>query len=242
MKVARFLAVLAALCMVALVLPYPRQSGTKPAAPQSCPASPPPPHSRPASPPPPHSRPASPSPSELEARYQAALDDLGAPADDKRAAAIEVLRAAVEPCRDQLLKALKSPEWWVRHSVLRIYRMQPDPEVAGQVAALLFDENAEVREQAVLAVTGLQPEGWTDQLAQLLWRETDARVLRQVLCGLGEGKDLEVVPPILDFLERTTEDYLRKRAGAALRSLSGEDFGTDASKWRRWWSERDRDG
>ena len=46
--------------------------------------------------------------------------------------------------------------------------------------------------------------------------------------------DHEVVTPLLDQLENEG-GRVRKEILATLRKLSGEDFGDDAGRWRKWW-------
>jgi len=61
-------------------------------------------------------------------------------------------------------------------------------------------------------------------------RETAAR-------ALGGCHDARAVAPLLLCLR---EPALRKTAAEALTAITGQDFGSDAGAWEKWWKEQKR--
>lgn len=158
----------------------------------------------------------------------------------KREAALESLATCLDEAGRQLVKAMGSEDAAVRIAVLRLYRRAPDKAPTAQVVALLRDQSADVREQAVLLHAAARPEGWVAELLLLLPREDDTRVKRQIIAGLGASADLNCVPVLIDLLEVSSDEYLQKRTAAALLALTQQKHGRDAAAWRKWWQGGDR--
>lgn len=157
-----------------------------------------------------------------------------------REAALESLTQRLDAASELLTKALDSRDAGLRATVLRLWRRAPEKAPPARVAVLLRDEDIDVREQAVLLYAAARPEGWAEVLVRILPRELDTRVKRQIVVSLGDSGDVACVPALVDFLEISGDEYLQKRAVAALFSLTQKRFGKDVVAWRAWWRGGDR--
>ena len=62
---------------------------------------------------------------------------------------------------------------------------------------------------------------------------------------LGQMRSLEAVPPLIDFIDKFETDLIltgpdgkpQNQVAMILTAITGQDFGTDKSKWRRWYEE-----
>jgi HEAT repeat protein len=167
------------------------------------------------------------------------------------------------------LAALKSlaPEWWktpaAREAVGPVAARVGDPDVGRRAGAawglgelrrgeavrpllpLLVDPDERVRQAARQALSKIDPR----------WRETEdvrqvtaelARVVADPqapdrthaaqLLGVVGGED--AVDALVDAVA-ATDPALREAAAAALRAITGERFGAEPAKWKKW-REKDR--
>ena len=65
-------------------------------------------------------------------------------------------------------------------------------------------------------------------------KDRDWRVRRSAAEALGEVGDKRAVEPLIEALQ-DKDRRVRNAAVWALEEITGEDFGTDYRKWRRWW-------
>jgi len=157
-----------------------------------------------------------------------------------REAALESLTQRLDEASELLTKALDSHDPCLRATVLQLWRRAPEKAPARRVVALLRDEDGDVREQAVLLYAAARPENWEADLMRILPRESDTRVKRQIVVSLGDSGNVACVPSLVDFLETAADEYLQKRAAAALLSLTQKRLGKDVPAWRAWWRGGDR--
>ena len=170
----------------------------------------------------------------------ASIADLSSSDAARRLAAIDVLADHAQRARAQLEPLLGDRDPAVRHAALLVYRRAPESADPGRVAALLSDPDVKVREAAMLLLADLKPEGWAKTVSALLGRESDVRVLRQVVVALGASDDITVVPALIDALEFQRDDFMRGKVAQSLTALTGESFGTNLAVWREWWKATDR--
>ncbi|MBK6941492.1 MAG: HEAT repeat domain-containing protein [Planctomycetes bacterium] len=123
-----------------------------------------------------------------------------------------------------------------------------------RILTCLYDNDAKVRNHAISAIASMRHTDASGRLTQLLddnylliqanaaralgelgdWRNAQALVVRL--------ERLKAQMPAGKYREKTGLDYGRDQVvqniAAALRKLSGEDFGDDPKLWREWWNER----
>ncbi|MEM8886332.1 MAG: VWA domain-containing protein [Planctomycetota bacterium] len=69
--------------------------------------------------------------------------------------------------------------------------------------------------------------------------EDPSASIRQIAartCGIGKMES--VVPKLIELVESDARMRTRHEAALALESISGKKFELDASRWRRWWKEK----
>lgn len=117
----------------------------------------------------------------------------------------------------------------------------------------LYDDDAKVRTHAATAVARARHKDAAGRLVQML---EDPQFLVQAnaaraLGELGDAKNSGYLVGRLDSLMRERpsgrsrerqpiddrRDVVLHEVLGSLRKLSGEDFGTDAAKWREWWDD-----
>lgn len=127
-----------------------------------------------------------------------------------------------------------------------------------RILTCLYDNDPKVRNHAVSAIAAMRHTDAAGRLTQLLddnylliqanaaralgelgdWRNAQALVVRL--------ERLKGQMPSGKYREKTGLDYGREQVvtniTAALRRLSGEDFGDDPKLWREWWNERSSQG
>lgn len=127
-----------------------------------------------------------------------------------------------------------------------------------RILTCLYDNDPKVRNHAISAIAAMRHTDASGRLTQLLddnylliqanaaralgdlgdWRNAQALVVRL--------ERLKAQSPSGKYREKTGLDYGREQVvqniTAALRRLSGEDFGDDPTLWREWWNERSTAG
>jgi hypothetical protein len=87
-------------------------------------------------------------------------------------------------------------------------------------------------------------------IASAVFKSNDQTLALSMLKNLGE-KALPVVPELIDLLEATTLSTVTpipffssgadaKTVADTLIGITGQDFGTDSSKWREWWNSNNK--
>jgi hypothetical protein len=149
--------------------------------------------------------------------------------------AAEVASLIGEPCVPGLLDIAGCGEpGLVREAVWALGNVA-DPRAEASLLALSSDPNLYVRAEAVLALRryGSAPAG--ARLAAAL-EDEDSFVVERAAKALAAGKRTEVLPAVVDVLERAVRDGRIQVARACvdvLSGLTGEKIGPDAPAWRR---------
>ncbi len=159
-----------------------------------------------------------------------------------RLAAAESLATMRDPAAvTAWLDLLKDNAALVRREAAKHLGTSHDPR-AGEALYRLLKEDPEpsVRASAVRAFveTG-DPRGLEALLVALHDREW-------VVCEaasekLGSLKDPRSVEPLIDVLKEEDNPLARERANAALRTITGQDFGVLAERWSEWWKKHSPD-
>jgi len=103
-------------------------------------------------------------------------------------------------------------------------------------------EEQRVREAAVRALGRVRPraDDVVSVLVRLLEDEGEDWVIRGLAAeGLGRigPEAMEAVPALIAALGAESDD-VRGAAARALRSITGQDYGSDATRWQEWWEEQ----
>ena len=155
--------------------------------------------------------------------------------DDKRVR--ERVARALSRLRDPtateaLIAAMKDPERSVRRQVVLALGEIKDPRALPALLAGLLDtvEVSAAAEKALLETRDLRAvEPLIESLRHR--KEEVRRLSARLLAAIGDPRAFR--PLIIALKDRATD--VRFEAAAALRKLSGEDFGTDPNRWQRWY-------
>jgi len=64
----------------------------------------------------------------------------------------------------------------------------------------------------------------------------NAKARQKAAATLGHMKDLRAVEPLIDTLRKESGSLINS-AEYSLTQLTGQDFGEDPEKWRKWWNK-----
>jgi HEAT repeat protein len=156
-----------------------------------------------------------------------------ATADDTEAGRLADTLAQVPPAR--------------RDDLVAKYRDSKGAQYTDALALAIARENGEARRQLREALAERMTRMTEKTLGQYL-EDEDAEVRRAAALGLAMRESKAHVEGLIGLL-RDPQPSVERAAHAALRSLSGEDFGPKvnateaekteaASRWRRWWAKR----
>jgi hypothetical protein len=87
-----------------------------------------------------------------------------------------------------------------------------------------------------LSVLATRKDPLATESALLLLRSHDEYMWLNAALYLGSCENLESVPFLIKGL-RHPAWRTHSKCAELLRDLTGEDYGTDAVKWRRWWTQ-----
>jgi HEAT repeat protein len=121
----------------------------------------------------------------------------------------------------------------MRRQILRTLTNYPTPLATAVLVAALGDSDTEVR---ILACRSLGKRGGKDsvtELTRIVSSDTSLDVRIAAVRALGETRDTSALPPLAEALV-DPDPALQFRATAALREVSGRDFGNDAQAWREY--------
>jgi HEAT repeat protein len=107
------------------------------------------------------------------------------------------------------------------------------PAAADALRRAVQDKDVHVRMRAVQAWSERPVAEAVPVLAQTLASDTDFDIRLAATKALGKFRDPSVVRPLSIALE-DPDPALQHRAVAALRNISGRDFGTDLAAWRQF--------
>lgn len=91
------------------------------------------------------------------------------------------------------------------------------------------------REKLVKAIVGLRSIETAEFLAELLHSDPDDKIRTLAAAGLRDLRDPSIVDPLIEGLD-TAEGDLAKHLGSCLERVTGRGYGSDAQRWRDWWS------
>ena len=134
---------------------------------------------------------------------------------------------AVEP----LSAALKDKNSDVRREVAKALGKIGEPAVEPLIAALK-DENADVRKYAADVLGEIGGARAFEPLIAAL-KDENADVRREAVWSLRDIGDTRAVEPLIAVLKDKDSD-IREEAADALGEITGQDFGTNQTKWQNW--------
>ena len=137
---------------------------------------------------------------------------------------------AVEP----LIAALKDPE--LESNAIRALAAIGDSRAVEPVVGTFSDRRVWVREAAVIALGTFKDPRAVESLIVAL-RDPINTVAIRAAESLGIIGDARAVPPLLHTLKSTRDVWTRNGAAKALQAMSGQDFGTDAERWKTWFEQ-----
>jgi HEAT repeat protein len=114
-------------------------------------------------------------------------------------------------------------------------RLRQDRRFLDELFAALSCGRPAIREAAAQTLAVLAEKRLVDRLHDLAV-DCDAEIAarQSALWTLGRCGSKEAAHVLIEFLHEDNE-ILRRAAAAALRDLSGQDYGSDEEPWRAWW-------
>jgi HEAT repeat protein len=114
-------------------------------------------------------------------------------------------------------------------------RLHQDRRFLEELFAALSSGRPTIRDAAAQTLAVLADARLVTRLEKLADDDTAGAAVRQVaLWTLGRCGRKEAAQVLLDRL-CGEDELLRRAAVAALRDLSGQDYGLDAARWKNWW-------
>ena len=139
---------------------------------------------------------------------------------------------------DPLLTLAGDADASVRMMALYALRQVDDSRVRDIALRALADPAPQVRVNALRLVVTQHLPGAADLLAKAL-KDDDPDVRRQAAFGLASLRNMRAFEPLLALLKNDAPD-VHAPIVAALKELTGKDFGDDVAKWQAWWAESAR--
>ena len=143
---------------------------------------------------------------------------------------------------EPVVAALDSDNPVVRNSAAIALGRQPEKTataVEPLIEALETDGDILVRESAAWSLGRIGDVRAVKPLISSVQREFDRNVRERAVTALGEIGDVGAVETLIDLAGRDAQE-VRSRAIEALRSITGQPFGTNVTQWAEWWSEQAR--
>ena len=196
-----------------------------------------------------------------ENRVSFLMKQLGNP--EVRSSAYRELIKIGEPAVEPLIRALGDRKWVVRAYAAEALGKIGDERAVEPLIAALRDNDATVRSIAAKALERITGQNFGSNYVKWRrwWRRQGARKIKiphhscqsqkedrvskelrskswlvrwRAVKALGKLGDECAVELLMEALKDRNE-YVRSYAVEALRKITGEDFGTDYGRWRRWW-------
>lgn len=138
---------------------------------------------------------------------------------------------------DLLIEKMADPARDLRYyATLCTAELRP-PEAIDALVERLFDNDYGVRSTAIAALGGYPPAVLAPGLARIrdnLHSERSERI-QAAANALAKLADVHAIPDLVDLIAR--DERNAENARLALVRLTKQDFGTNARKWRAWWSK-----
>lgn len=156
---------------------------------------------------------------------------------DVRATAFHALAGIKSPLAiDALLVALQAPTPDTRSWAATV--LGEDAHAFRTVDPLIValdDPDTQVRRCAAWALGFLNDKRAVDPLIARL--RDEPRVIWGAAHSLATLKDRKAIPALIAALDRPDDDGLHHDITEALQSLTGQNIGDDAVRWRAWWAK-----
>ncbi|MBI3838650.1 MAG: HEAT repeat domain-containing protein [Planctomycetia bacterium] len=121
----------------------------------------------------------------------------------------------------------------MRRQILRTLTAFPNPLVSAVLVAAMGDSDTEVRIVACRALGKRGGKEAVGELTRVISSDTNLDVRIAAVRALGETRDATALPPLAEALV-DPDPAMQFRATAALRHVSGRDFGNDVQAWREY--------
>jgi len=166
-------------------------------------------------------------------------------ADARRQAAVALLSMHHPAARHAVMTTLQdAPRGDVRISMIRAVAFCRAHDCFAAVLDAVGGADADVRGEAAAALAGFtQADEVTAVVAKIDDEATTAVERRLLYETLGNGLAVQAAPSLMRGLGEE-DATVRAAAAAALEKISGERFGADVTRWRKWWqvnAERTRE-
>jgi len=150
---------------------------------------------------------------------------------DAASALIEIGAPAVDP----LIAALKHKWWPVRTNAAKILGEIKDPRAVEPLINVLMNKTWFSKKEAEGILLDLNDQN--EVVATIkVFREAWGDIRENAAIALGNIRDSRAVEPLI-FSLKDKDDYIRKEASAALRKITGEEFGKNYLRWSVWWNQ-----
>jgi len=136
---------------------------------------------------------------------------------------------------DALVKLTEDPDADLRHFALERLCFLEDPRTAAVLRAAVKDPHAPTRAAVIAALFEMKDPQGIDLLLDGL-KDPELVVRAFAASRLKNQRDPRTIDPLIVALS-DPDDAVRRYAAEALTAISGQDFGQDAERWRRWHSE-----
>jgi hypothetical protein len=164
------------------------------------------------------------------------IQSLGDPKPEMRLrAAEELVRRKHASAGDLILPLLQDKDGHVRGRATALLGLLRERRAVDRIIALLDDPDYETQLDAVRSLGDIGDSRAVDPLLAVIDRPNFSGVVAEALAKIG---DRRAAGPLIAFLEKATrEDQLRTRNWfvESLEKLSGQKFGNDVAKWKRWY-------
>jgi HEAT repeat protein len=146
---------------------------------------------------------------------------------------VDSTREGAEKAVRDGLRAVESVEVFL--ALAAAVRLRQDRRFVEELLAALSSGRSAVREAAAQTLAVLDEARLTIRLRQLADDRDSPLAVRQLaLRTLGRRGSKEAASILIDHLQDDNE-LLRRAAAESLKDLSGQNFGTNAARWRSWW-------
>lgn len=135
--------------------------------------------------------------------------------------------------RELAVAILEEHDPRVRGEIVSLAGHIDSPQARGVCEGGLVDPDPSVRMAACRAWAEKGGDRAVELLAQRIDGEQDIDVRLEAVAALGRTRSSTAIPHLAESLE-DSDPAVQYRAVAALRCVSGRDFGNDVNAWRAW--------
>lgn len=166
---------------------------------------------------------------------------------------LSVAKQPASPARADIAAALGDSEHPQALEALLLLIKDQDPKVRKGAAQGLGEKKA-VRsvDALVLALRDTDPEVRGAAASGLLHasdprtfsalvsalKDTNSLVRNLSAQALGSLKDSRAIEPLVELVASDADNLVKFQAGRALEGITGQKFGEDGAKWKKWWEQQ----